>query len=212
MSGSDLCCFGANNNTTHLYYLGDTGNVHLAWESFISAWSFSDLTKRIHGADRATPGSALACFGYQGQDTRVHFLNSRSEVCQIAFEGDQWVFHNLTQYAKAVPAAQGSSLACFGYQDKDTRVHFLDSEGNVCQIAFEGNQWVFHNLTHDAASADPKQPVTPAATVTPAARKARSLVSGCRDSTPAFILSTTTGACAKSHPSKITITRGYLPT
>jgi hypothetical protein len=170
MSRSDLCCFGADNNSTHLYYIGDTGNVHLAWESAASHWFFSDLTKRAHGADPAARDSALACFGYQGQATRVHFLNSRSEVCQIAFEGNRWVFHNLTHDAKALnpkqpvrPAAPGSALACFGYQGKHTRVYFFDADGNVCQIASEDNQWIFHNLTYAATPAYPKQPVTRAA-------------------------------------------------
>jgi Fungal fucose-specific lectin len=171
MSESNLCCFANNSATPRLFYLGSTGNVHLAsWAPPNSEWLFSNLTSLVHGADPAAPDSALACFAGDGTDSHVHFLNSKSEVCQIAFENNQWAFHNLTQDAKPFDpkqpvksAAPGSALTCFGLNGTDTRVYYVDSDANVCQIAFETNQWISHNLSQAATPADPKQPVKPAA-------------------------------------------------
>jgi cytolysin (calcineurin-like family phosphatase) len=87
-SGSALACFGVNGSGPRVYYLDVDSEVHqLAWGG--STWSDDNLSATSN-AGPAASGSALACFGVNGSDPRVYYLDSNSEVHELAWNDGIW--------------------------------------------------------------------------------------------------------------------------
>jgi hypothetical protein len=104
-------------------------------------WSNLDA-RCIIGPSTLTAGaqSSLACFGVNGSDSRVYYLDSSNHVNELAWE-DGWVHNDITALTGAAPAIGGSALACFGVNGSDSRVYYLDSNNVVNELAWD-NRWV----------------------------------------------------------------------
>ncbi len=107
----------------------------------------------------------LTCFGANNGDPRVYYLGDTGNVHEAAWSSENvvWSFTNLTaKIHGAVPAVPQGALASFS-SDGGTRVHFLDARAHVCQIAFEGGNWAFLDLTHLARPVNSSETVVLAA-------------------------------------------------
>ena len=115
--GSALTCFGVRTTNTRLYFLVNTSNANendvfeLAWEP---GWKVTNLTQQI-AAPPARAGSALACFGVAGTDSRVYYLGTDNHVHELAWH-NSWEHSDISAVTRAPPALTGSALACFGVE------------------------------------------------------------------------------------------------
>jgi hypothetical protein len=134
--GTALACFGVKTTNTRLYYFNSENHViELAW---LPDWLVppTDLTAAT-GAPAARPGSGLACFGVNGSDSRVYFIDTGSEVHELAW-ANSWS-HNPIGSSTHAPKAGGSGLACFGVNGSDSRVYYTDTKNNVNELAWANN-------------------------------------------------------------------------
>jgi hypothetical protein len=139
--GRPMACYGVNNTDARVYYLGqDNGHVHeLAWTG--SKWQPSDLTART-GAPSPDQSSPLACFGVNNTDARVYYLASDGHVIELAWTGSKWVWRDITVDAGAVVGDPGSPLACFGVNQTDARIYYLNQQAlAVGELAWTGSSW-----------------------------------------------------------------------
>jgi Fungal fucose-specific lectin len=150
--GSDLTCFGVNGQYTRVYYLDTQSQAwELAWEN--GKWAAANInTAAIPTAPSAAPGSALTCFGVNGQYTRLYYLNNLSQVCELAWDNGKWVPTNLSVDAFVpIGAAPGSALTCFGVNGLYTRIYYLDNGSQAWELAWDNGKWVATNLTAQAS-------------------------------------------------------------
>ncbi len=155
--GSPLACFGVNGSASRVYYLGgeprfvdQIADVYeLYWDN---GWNYHKLTGangQAAGAPSAVPGSALTCFGVNGSASRVYYTGPGDEVYELYWDNG-WNYHKLTgaqaEMPTAPPAAPGSALTCFGVNGSDSRVYYVDTQGQVNELAWLNGGWVFNRV------------------------------------------------------------------
>jgi hypothetical protein len=167
-----LASFASNGTDARVHFLDASAHVcQIGFEG--GKWTFHDLTHLAKPADANEPvvpaasDSNLACFGYQGKDTRVQFLDAKANVCQIGFENNQWIFRNLTHESGAPAAANNSALVSFGVAESNARIYFLNGRGHVTQISWNGKKWLYDDLTKAAVPTDSSQPTKTARSGSP---------------------------------------------
>jgi hypothetical protein len=94
---------------------------------------------------KVAAGSALTCFGVNGSDTRVYYLDPGQQLNEMAWVGG-WLNNPL-----GVTAAAGSALTCFGVNGSATRVYYLDPGQQLNEVAWVGG-WAHNNLGVTAAA------------------------------------------------------------
>jgi hypothetical protein len=129
--GSRLACFGHNGTDSRVYYLDS--NNHVMELPYINGFQKPiDITKQT-GAPPAAKGSDLACFGVNGQDSRVYYQDAKHQVNEMAWDKNKKQFaHNPLN----VLAAAGSALACFGVNGTDSRVYYLTANGHLMELPY----------------------------------------------------------------------------
>jgi len=140
IAGTSLACFGVNGTDSRVYYLDSKNHViELAWEN---GWRPPfDITAQT-SAPAALSGSALACFGVNGTDSRVYYLDANHRVNELKWANGNWSHSQdiLQAQQNAVQALNGSGLACFGVNGTDSRVYYLDSNNHVNELKW-ANGW-----------------------------------------------------------------------
>jgi hypothetical protein len=95
--GSPLACFGVHGSDSRVYYIGPNQDVYeLYWDG--SGWGYNQLTGNgglASGATTPAPASALTCFGVNGSDSRVYYIDLSDHVNELAWVNGGWVFNPL---------------------------------------------------------------------------------------------------------------------
>jgi hypothetical protein len=162
-SDSALTCFGVNGQNSRVYYFDSSGNVwELGWNGSNwyagNVWAHAAATWQGPGQlQAAAAGSALTCFGVNGQNSRVYYFDSSGNVWELGWNGSNWYAGNVWAQASGspLPAAPGSALTCFGVNGTDSRVYYFDSSGNVWELGWNGSNWYAGNVTAQATGAPP---------------------------------------------------------
>jgi hypothetical protein len=84
-----LACYGTNGVDSRVYYFDSNRHViELAWNTpeHPNAWGWNDITKAAPGAPAAVGGSALACYGVNGADSRVYYFDPTKFVIELAWD------------------------------------------------------------------------------------------------------------------------------
>lgn len=95
-SAGGLACFGVKSSDSRVYYLGPNDDVfELYWSN---GWAWNKLTGaggKTPNAPAAAPGTALTCFGVNGSDSRVYYLDAAGHVNELAWLNGGWIFNQL---------------------------------------------------------------------------------------------------------------------
>ena len=152
VAGSPLAGYATEyNSQQHVNYFDTSGNVH---ELFFdgSGWKHNNLTAITAGSPpQAVAGSPLAGYAteYNSQE-HVNFLDADGNVHELYFDGHSWKHNNLTAITAGSPppAAPGSRLAGYATEyNSQEHVNFLDPDGNVHELYFDGHSWKHNNLS-----------------------------------------------------------------
>jgi hypothetical protein len=107
---------------------------------FESAWSgtWQDASP-VPGAI-AAPGSAITCFGVNGADSRVYYFDKDHYVNESAWPPSGWSSGRIKLSGGQLPpfAASKSGLACYGAGGSASRVYYVDSQGLLHELEWEG--------------------------------------------------------------------------
>jgi hypothetical protein len=111
VAGSALTCFGKNGADTRIYYFDASNDlIELAWND--NGCSFKDITSNTAAAAPAK-GSALACYGVNGTDSRVYYCCSSQHVIELGWntagQPKHWGSSDITQAAAHTPAPRACS-------------------------------------------------------------------------------------------------------
>jgi hypothetical protein len=136
---SPLACFGVNGSNARVYFFDSISHVsELAWQDRFVDTS-PDITTQTQ-ANNAGAGSGLACFGVNGSDARVYYLDVNNHLIELAWAGGWQVpATDISAQTGAAPVA-GSALACFGVNGSASRVYYLDKNYHVNEVAWH-NGW-----------------------------------------------------------------------
>jgi hypothetical protein len=100
-----------------VYYFDENNNVNeLAWLG--SYWHHSVLPAV------AAAGSALTCFGFNGNESRVYYFDEDNKVNELAWVGSHWVNNVLPNPTEPAVAAAGSGLTSFGVTGTEPVVYY----------------------------------------------------------------------------------------
>jgi hypothetical protein len=151
LTGSALACFGVNGADSRVYYLTEEGaqpgQAHVIELAWANNWKRPpvNVTAQTTGAKQAQAGSALACFGVNGSDSRVYYFDSDGHVNELAWANNNWSPSDITKGTNGIPLSNiGSPLACFGVNNSDSRVYYV-TDNIVCELRW-ANGWKFNNL------------------------------------------------------------------
>ena len=147
-------------------YFIEANNHHvceLAYDG--SNWNFTDMTSAVQGARPPAAGSPLAATDVApGSLPEVYFIDTNNHVCELAYDGSNWNFTDMTSAVQgARPPAAGSSLAVTSIGTSGSilpEVYFIDANNHVCELAYGGSNWRTTDVTR--AASDPPY-VPPAA-------------------------------------------------
>jgi hypothetical protein len=93
---SALACFGVGGTNSHGYYFDTSHNVNeLAWQpgwvaNAIAAQAVNSVTGQV-GAPPAASDSDITCFGVDGTDSRVYYLDETSKINELAWMGSNFI-------------------------------------------------------------------------------------------------------------------------
>jgi hypothetical protein len=91
-----LACFGVNGSASRVYYNGPNHDVYeLYWDN---GWAYNKLTGaggKAPSAPPAAPGTALTCFGVNGSDSRIYYIDANDHVNELAWVNGGWVHNTL---------------------------------------------------------------------------------------------------------------------
>jgi hypothetical protein len=138
--GSALTCFDiANTDDNRVYYLDAQNRINeMAWTGDTKTNNRLDYT--------AMPGSALTCFGVEGQLTRLYYLDDQAQVNELAWKRGQHGAHgHWGNNPLGYTAAPDSALTCFGVEGKWTRLYYLDPDHRINELAWDPNTETFGN-------------------------------------------------------------------
>ena len=123
--GSPLACFGVNQSTTRLYFVGAGGLLSELQET-PSGWQATGFEAPV------TPDHGLACFGLGGVEPRVYFVELHSGLMELVHQNDQW----LQQFPSGAdyPASR-SPLTCAGGGGPDGRLYYVGNDAQVHEIS-----------------------------------------------------------------------------
>lgn len=134
-AGSALtCCTMTDTGATHVYF-ADPEN----WLNELIITGQVGTTQTLPG--KARPGSALTCFGVNGELPRLYYLDEQAQVNELA-----WVHGTPAHWAPnplGYTAAGDSALACYGYEGQWTRLYFLSPDHRVNELAWDNTSGKF---------------------------------------------------------------------
>ena len=153
--GSPLAAIGITPGSPPEVYFTDADKhvCQLAWNESTSNWQFSDVTAATDAPPALAAGSPLAAWSISaGIKPEVYFTDTNNHVCQLAWNGSNWQFSDVTSAADAPPAlAAGSPLAAFSIAAGILpEVYYTDTNNHVCQLAWNGSNWQFSDVTSAA--------------------------------------------------------------
>jgi catechol 2,3-dioxygenase-like lactoylglutathione lyase family enzyme len=144
-----LTAFGdTNDDSQHVVYLGRNGDV-VQFVGRKDGWRAQDLTA-FAMAPKAL-GGLKAWYTPYDKTQHVFYVSKDGQVIELFYNPSQpkWVANNLTQHAKAPPAA--SSLC--GYVDQDHKAQHLfyrGKDGNLVELMIQQSNaggWTFNDLS-----------------------------------------------------------------
>ena len=135
------------NSAPRLYYVGQYGHVHeLAW--IVDEWLHVDVTTSA-GATPADGDSQLAATSSANGDPRVYYVAGVNEICELAWDGDQWHHWNLTGDNPSWPDATANSPLVAITAGHEPRVYYLARGADgfaVQELAWFNRSWHHRNL------------------------------------------------------------------
>ncbi len=146
------------NDQQHVNFLDADGNVHEFYFDG-SAWQHNNLTSLAAGsAPPAAPGSPLDGYETAFNDQHVNYLDADGNVHELYYDGSSWQHNNLTAFATGSPPAAVPGSPLDGYQtafNNQQHVNYLDADGNVHELYYDGSSWQHNNLTALASGSPP---------------------------------------------------------
>ena len=131
-----------------MYFIDLNGYVNeLAWAN---GWSHNPIGANTPHTSKAGAGSGLACFGVNGSDSRVYFIDEDKNVNELAW-ANNWSRNPIGAQHGAPAAAPWSALTCFGVNNADSRVYYTANANNpVIELAWAklpSVNWYVNDLT-----------------------------------------------------------------
>jgi hypothetical protein len=141
--GSALTCFTTTDpGDTHVYYLDR--------QSQINELTIANQTGTPHVLPyEAMPGSALTCYGVNGELPRLYYLDDQAQVNELAWvHGQHGAPAHWTNNPLAYTAARDSALTCYGAEGRWTRLYYLGPDHRVNELAWDdtGQKFVHTGL------------------------------------------------------------------
>jgi hypothetical protein len=136
-----------------VFYQDEIEHIHQL-RSFDSgaSWGDGDLTAYFGGPPFAAGlagGSGMAGFAI-GNDVFVYFVGSDQHIHEFYTHGPWWFDTDLTQAANgalAGAAYNGKQLVAFTTPNNEHHVYYVESNGNIHQLYYNGATWTDENLT-----------------------------------------------------------------
>ena len=131
-------------------------------------WVLNDVTTAAPGAQPPAAGGPLAGWTIAPGVTlpEVYYIDASNHVCELAYDGSNWHFNDVTAAAPgALPAAAGSPLAATDVTLPESlpEVYFIDASNHVCELAYDGSNWHFNDVTSAVQDARPPAAGSPLA-------------------------------------------------
>ena len=128
-----------------------------------SYWSDRDQACIVPSTTVLAAQGSIVCFGVDGDYSRVYYLDTNSNVSELAWDGGWGFADPLTGAAGAAAnapvAVPGGALACFGVNGSASRVYYLKptigTNLNVPDVAelYWDNGWGYNILTGEGGEA-----------------------------------------------------------
>jgi hypothetical protein len=134
-----ICVFG---NGFRLYYIGTDRQVH---RLFTLAGTFAE---EVMPGTKVAAGSGLACAADSGGLVMVCYVDATDNDLHVLAETDPNDPDEIVNDAvKGTGPAPGSALTCFNQEGTDsTRVYFLDRQGRINELAWNGGEQILNRL------------------------------------------------------------------
>jgi hypothetical protein len=128
-------------------------------------WLTNDLTAMLNAPVSAS-SSSLATYVLPNGVQAIAYVDQNENVDQFFFQGNQWNFNDLTLFNNTPTVVPGSSLATYVLPDGVQAIAFIDNNGHVDQLFFQGGTWNFNDLSAIvnapvAATSSPLRPLNP---------------------------------------------------
>jgi hypothetical protein len=150
-AGAPLAGFTAGGADSRVYYIEDFGRGVRELAFFNSSWHPRNVGAET-GAEPIANFRAMTAFTASGADSRVYYLDSASDVRELAFFNGGWHTRDVTADTGAEPAVPGSALAGFTAGGADSRVYYLDFANHVRELAFFNGGWHTRDVSADTGA------------------------------------------------------------
>jgi hypothetical protein len=145
------------NQQQHVNYIGEDDHVH---ELFFdgSTWHDNDLFK-LAGIPQASVAINSALDSYAGPDQQQHvnYIGQGGVVNELFFDGNSWHSNDLFELAGNIPGSFLGPIynALNGYAgpNQQQHVNWVDGNGHVRELFFDGSTWHDNDLFKSPISA-----------------------------------------------------------
>jgi hypothetical protein len=145
---SSLDGYWGSDSSQHVNFVAVDGHIHELYIHPGAGWVDNDLSVFARGTP-AVSGSALD--GYWGSDNSQHvnFVAADGHIHELYIRpGAGWADNDLTNFARAVPAAPTTRLDGYWGSDSSQHVNFVARDGHVHELYIHpGAPWVDNDLT-----------------------------------------------------------------
>jgi hypothetical protein len=143
-------------------YIGSDSTVHQTYYE-PSGWQDASLNVLAHSTATLSGGSSLAAFGGSDGSEHVFYVDSVLDVHELSIvPGQNWTDTNVTTWpgSNGVPVTYGSALDAYQGTNGSKHVNFVDNNGNVNELYWNGSNWQDNSLFAMGASGPTAVPDT----------------------------------------------------